>query len=46
LKSQGWSLEESRWLGMKFIKDKKTLLVTLAPAVDLNSWIVTLVLVP
>ena len=46
LKSQGWNLQESRWLGMKFTKDKNTVLVTLAPAVDLQSWIVTLVLVP
>lgn len=46
LKSQGWNLQDSRWLGMKFTKDKNTVLVTLAPAVDLQSWIVTLVLVP
>ena len=47
LKSQGWNMQDSgTWLGMQFTKDKNTLLVTLAPAVDLNSFIVTLVLVP
>jgi hypothetical protein len=46
LKSPGWKLEDSRWLGMKFTKDKRTLLVTLAPASDEQSWIVTLSLYP
>lgn len=46
LKSLGWKLEDSRWLGMKFTKEEITLLVTLAPATDTESWIVTLVFVP
>ena len=46
LESQGWSLDESRWLGMKFKKDNSTLLVALAPAADEQSWVVTLVLLP
>jgi len=46
LKSIGWNLADSRWLGMKFTKDKNILLVTLAPATDMESWIVTLVFVP
>ena len=45
LKSLGWTLEDNPWLGMKFTKDKTVLLVTLAPASDLKSWIVTLVFV-
>jgi hypothetical protein len=46
LKSLGWNLADSRWQGMKFTKDKSVLLVTLAPAADEESWVVTLVLVP
>jgi hypothetical protein len=46
LKSFGWKLENSRWLGMKFTKEKNILLVTLAPAIDQENWIVTLVLAP
>lgn len=46
LKSLGWNLADSRWLGMKFTKDKRVLLVTLAPATDMENWIVTLVFVP
>jgi hypothetical protein len=46
LKSLGWNLADSRWQGMKFTKDKSVLLVTLAPATDMESWIVTLVFVP
>lgn len=43
LKPLGWSSEDDRWLGMKFTKDKIILLITLAPAADLESWIVSLV---
>jgi hypothetical protein len=46
LKSMGWNLADSRWQGMQFIKDKRVLLVTLVPAADMESWIVTLVSVP
>ena len=46
LKSLGWSLADSRWQGMQFTKDKRVLLVTLAPAADLESWGVTLFLAP
>jgi hypothetical protein len=46
LKSLGWNLADSRWAGMKFTKDKSVLLVTLAPATDMESFIVTLVFVP
>jgi hypothetical protein len=46
LKSLGWNLADSRWQGMKFTKDKNVMLVTLAPATDMESWVVTLVLVP
>lgn len=46
LKSLGWNLADSRWQGMKFTKDKSVLLVALVPATDLESWVVTLVLVP
>ncbi len=46
LKSLGWNLVENQWLGMKLTKDKNTLLVTLAPASDEQSWVVTLVLIP
>ena len=45
LKSLGWELVDKQWLGMEYTKDKRTLLVTYAPASDLQSWIVTLVLV-
>ncbi len=46
LKALGWSLDQSDMLGMKFSKDKSSLLVTLAPAVDEQSFVVTLVLIP
>jgi len=46
LKSLGWELVDKQWLGMEFTKDKRTLLVTFAPNSDLQSWVVTLVLVP
>jgi len=46
LKSLGWNLADSRWQGMKFTKDKRVLLVALVPATDMESWVVTLVLVP
>jgi len=46
LKPLGWTLEDDQWLGTKYTKDKNTLLVTLAPATDLQSWVVTLVLIP
>jgi hypothetical protein len=46
LKALGWSLADSRWQGMQFTKDKRILLVTFAPATDMESWIVTLVLAP
>lgn len=46
LKSLGWNLADSRWQGLKFTKDKNVMLVTLAPATDMESWVVTLVLVP
>jgi hypothetical protein len=46
LKSLGWNLADSRWQGMKFTKENSVLLVTLAPAADMKSWVVTLVLVP
>jgi hypothetical protein len=46
LKSLGWTLADSRWQGMQFTKDKKVLLVTFAPATDMESWIVTFVLIP
>jgi hypothetical protein len=41
-----WYCVDKQWLGMEFTKDKRTLLVTFAPASDLQSWVVTLVLVP
>jgi hypothetical protein len=44
LKSLGWNLEDDQLLGMKFTKDKSILLVTFAPATDMESWVVTLVL--
>lgn len=46
LKSLGWDLVDKQWLGMEFTKDKRILLVTFAPDSDLQSWVVTLVLVP
>ncbi len=46
LKSAGWDLVHSKWLGMQFTKEKRTLLVTSAPHTDLHSWVVTLVLIP
>ena len=46
LKSLGWNLADSRWQGMKFTKDKSVLLVTLAPATDMENWVVTLVRIP
>lgn len=46
LKSLGWNLEDDHWLGMKFTKDKSLLLVTLAPASDEQSFVVTLSLLP
>jgi hypothetical protein len=45
LKSLGWNLADSRWQGMQFTKDKSVVLVTLAPATDMESWVVTLVFV-
>jgi len=46
LKPLGWNLEDDEWLGTQFTKDKNRLLVTLAPATDMQSWVVTLVLIP
>jgi hypothetical protein len=46
LKSLSWSLADSRWQGLKFTKEKSVLLVTFAPAIDMESWVVTLVLAP
>jgi hypothetical protein len=46
LKTLGWDLIHSKWLGMQFTKDERTLLVTTAPHTDLQSWVVTLVLIP
>jgi hypothetical protein len=46
LEPLGWLLEDKQFLGMKFTKGDETLLVTLAPARDTQSWVVTLVLVP
>jgi hypothetical protein len=46
LKSLGWNIEDDQFLGMKFTKDKNILLVTLAPATNMQNWIVTLVSVP
>jgi hypothetical protein len=46
LKSLGWDLVNSKWLGMQFTKENRTLLVTTAPHEDLQSWVVTLVLIP
>jgi hypothetical protein len=46
LKLLGWNLADSRWQGMKFTKDKSVLLVTLAPATNMENWVVTLVRIP
>lgn len=46
LKSLGWELTRSQWLGLQFTKDGHTLLVASAPHTDLQSWVVTLVLIP
>ena len=46
LKSLGWELVHSQWLGLQFTKEKRMLLVTTAPHTDLQSWVVTLVLIP
>jgi hypothetical protein len=46
LKSLGWDLADEKFLGMIFTKDKSTLWVTLAPDADLQSWVVTLILMP
>jgi hypothetical protein len=46
LKSHGWELVHSQWLGMQFTKEERTLLVTTAPHTDLQSWVVTLALIP
>ena len=46
LKSLDWNLVDHPWLGMEFTKDKRTLLVAYAPNSDLESWVVTLVLIP
>lgn len=46
LKSLGWTQANSRWMGMQYTKDGHTLLVTLAPASDEESFVVTLVFVP
>jgi len=46
LESLGWNLDESDMLGMHFTKDTSTLLVTLSPAADEQSYVVTLVLFP
>jgi len=43
--SLGWNLDESDMLGLHFTKDKSALLVTLAPAADEQSFVVTLVLI-
>ena len=46
LKSLGWSQTESRWQGMKFMKDKNVLLFTVIPASNMQSFVVTLTLLP
>jgi len=46
LKPLGWNPVDHQWLGTEYTKDKRTLLVTYAPNSDLQSWIVTLVLIP
>jgi len=45
LKSQGWEIKDQQWLGVEFAKGNSILLVTMAPDTDLQSWVVTLVLV-
>jgi len=45
LPSQGWTLADDQSLAMKFTKDQSVVLVTLSPASDLKSWVVTLILV-
>lgn len=44
LKALGWNLDESDMLGMKFSKGNSNLLVTLAPATDEQSYVVTITL--
>ncbi len=44
LPSQGWSMQDSQMLGMWFTKGSSNLLVTLAPAADEQSFVVTLTL--
>ncbi len=44
LPSQGWSMQDSQMLGMWFTKGSSNLLVTLAPATDEQSFVVTLTL--
>ena len=46
LEALGWNLEESDMLGMHFTMDKTALLVTLSPAADEQSFVVTLVYFP
>ena len=46
MKALGWNLEESDMLGMHFTKDKSELLVTLSPAADEQSFVVTIRLFP
>jgi hypothetical protein len=46
LKSLDWNLEDSRWAGMQFTKEKSVVLVTIAPTANAQNWIVTLVYVP
>jgi len=46
LNSLGWSLADSRFMGLEFTRGKVSLLVTLAPDNDLQSYVVTLVLIP
>jgi len=46
LKSLGWDLKADRFLGMEFAKGQSTLLIALSPASDLESWVITLALVP
>ncbi len=45
LESLGWNQVDSRWMGMQFTKDGQTLFVTLAPASDEQSFVVTFMLV-
>jgi hypothetical protein len=46
LKSQGWEIKDQQSWGVEFARDKSILLVTMAPYSDLQSWVVTLVLIP